>query len=50
MGLNRVRGKPFRISEIRSAAEALLAGRSIEDVPMPDDDGKTFSASGQGLA
>jgi 2-oxoglutarate/2-oxoacid ferredoxin oxidoreductase subunit alpha len=50
VGLNRVRGKPFRISEIRSAAETLLAGGSIDDVPMPESDGETFSASGQGLA
>jgi 2-oxoglutarate/2-oxoacid ferredoxin oxidoreductase subunit alpha len=50
VGLNRVRGRPFRISEIRNAAEAVLAGRSIEDVPLPSEDGTTFSASGQGLA
>jgi 2-oxoglutarate ferredoxin oxidoreductase subunit alpha len=29
VGLNKVRGKPFRISEIHAAAETLLAGRSI---------------------
>jgi 2-oxoglutarate/2-oxoacid ferredoxin oxidoreductase subunit alpha len=50
IGLNRVRGKPYRISEIRSAAEALLAGRSIEEVPMPQEESDSFSASGQGLA
>jgi 2-oxoglutarate ferredoxin oxidoreductase subunit alpha len=49
VGLNRVRGKPFKISEIREAAEAVLAGRSVDEVPM-ETDGETFSASGQGLA
>jgi 2-oxoglutarate ferredoxin oxidoreductase subunit alpha len=34
VGLNRVRGKPFRIVEIQQAAEALLAGRSIEEPPV----------------
>jgi 2-oxoglutarate/2-oxoacid ferredoxin oxidoreductase subunit alpha len=47
---NRVRGKPFRISEIRSAAEAVLAGRSLDELPVNTGDGETFSASGQGLA
>jgi 2-oxoglutarate ferredoxin oxidoreductase subunit alpha len=50
VGLNRVRGKPFRISEIRSAAEALLAGRSIEDAPLEPSRAPSFSASGEGLA
>jgi 2-oxoglutarate/2-oxoacid ferredoxin oxidoreductase subunit alpha len=31
VGLNKVRGKPFRISEIHEAAETLLAGRSIPE-------------------
>jgi 2-oxoglutarate ferredoxin oxidoreductase subunit alpha len=51
VGLNRVRGKPFRIVEIRSAAEALLAGRPIDDdMPVPTTDRSSFSASGGGLA
>jgi 2-oxoglutarate ferredoxin oxidoreductase subunit alpha len=29
VGLNKVRGKPFRISEIHEAAESLLAGRGV---------------------
>jgi 2-oxoglutarate ferredoxin oxidoreductase subunit alpha len=49
VGLNRVRGKPFRISEIRNAAEALLAGRSIDDVPVDDSDTRGANAGG-GLA
>jgi 2-oxoglutarate/2-oxoacid ferredoxin oxidoreductase subunit alpha len=31
VGLNKVRGKPFRISEIHEAAEALLAGRELPE-------------------
>jgi 2-oxoglutarate ferredoxin oxidoreductase subunit alpha len=31
VGLNKVRGKPFRISEIHAAAETLLAGRSLPE-------------------
>jgi len=52
VGFNRVRGKPFRISEIRSAAEAVLAGRPIEDIANQpsEDESDSFSASGQGLA
>ena len=50
VGFNRVRGKPFRISEIRSAAEAVLAGRPVDDVSLRSDSQDTFSASGQGLA
>jgi 2-oxoglutarate ferredoxin oxidoreductase subunit alpha len=49
VGLNRVRGKPFRISEIRSAAEALLAGRSIEEAPLDESGTRGPDAAG-GLA
>ena len=49
-GLNRVRGKPFRISEIQSAAEALLTGHSLEEVEVPtgDSGGPTASSGGIG--
>jgi 2-oxoglutarate ferredoxin oxidoreductase subunit alpha len=40
VGLNKVRGKPFRISEIHEAAESLLAGRGVPperaQVALPD--------------
>jgi 2-oxoglutarate ferredoxin oxidoreductase subunit alpha len=48
-GLNKVRGKPYRIIEIKQAVEALLSGKPIEDVQFPADHTPSPSAGG-GLA
>ena len=48
-GLNKVRGKPYRIIEIKQAIEALLSGKPIEDVSFPSDHTPSPS-SGGGLA
>ncbi|MEP7378388.1 MAG: 2-oxoacid:acceptor oxidoreductase subunit alpha [Chloroflexota bacterium] len=48
-GLNKVRGKPYRIIEIKQAVEALLSGELIEDVAFPADHTPSTSAGG-GLA
>jgi 2-oxoglutarate/2-oxoacid ferredoxin oxidoreductase subunit alpha len=51
VGLNRVRGKPFRIAEIHHAAELLLKGRSLDELPAVDADGSTRGPdAGGGLA
>jgi 2-oxoglutarate ferredoxin oxidoreductase subunit alpha len=46
IGLNRVRGKPFRISEIHEAAETLLAGRSIEELPVEANEARGVRVRG----
>jgi 2-oxoglutarate ferredoxin oxidoreductase subunit alpha len=48
-GLNKVRGKPYRIIEIKQAVEALLSDKPIEDVKFPADHTPSPSAGG-GLA
>jgi len=48
-GLNKVRGKPYRIIEIKQAVEALLSGQPVDDVKFPADHTPSPSAGG-GLA
>jgi 2-oxoglutarate ferredoxin oxidoreductase subunit alpha len=48
-GLNKVRGKPYRIIEIKQAVEALLSGEPVEEVTFPADHTPSPSAGG-GLA
>ncbi len=48
-GLNKVRGKPYRIIEIKQAVEALLSDKPVEDVEFPADHTPSPSAGG-GLA
>jgi 2-oxoglutarate ferredoxin oxidoreductase subunit alpha len=50
VGLNRVRGKPFRISEVQSAAEALLTGHSLDELPVSTGDSAGPTASSGGIA
>jgi 2-oxoglutarate ferredoxin oxidoreductase subunit alpha len=47
-GLNKVRGKPYRIIEIKQAVEALLSGKPVEEA-FPADHTPSPSAGG-GLA
>jgi 2-oxoglutarate ferredoxin oxidoreductase subunit alpha len=49
VGLNKVRGKPYRIIEIKQAVEALLSGKPVADVNFPADHTPSPS-SGGGLA
>jgi 2-oxoglutarate ferredoxin oxidoreductase subunit alpha len=49
VGLNRVRGKPFRISEVQSAAEALLTGHSLDELPVSTGDSAGPTASSGGI-
>jgi 2-oxoglutarate ferredoxin oxidoreductase subunit alpha len=48
-GLNKVRGKPYRIVEIKQAVEALLSGTPVDDVKFTADHTPSPSAGG-GLA